>query len=80
MAQGFIPTACTGCFQTYSFWMDTLLSLDIGGRDGGPWTFPKAMCLTLFEEMDWWVDEGMGRGQGVETGIGSKMKTACFRL
>ena len=29
---GFIPTACTSIFGTYSLWMDTLLSLDIVGR------------------------------------------------
>ena len=43
IAPGFITTACSGFLETYSLWMDTLLNLDIVGRDFGP--SPKQCAL-----------------------------------
>ena len=32
VALGFVSTACTGFLGSYSIWMHTFLSLDVGGR------------------------------------------------
>ena len=61
MAQGFIPTACTGFVGTYSLWMDTLPTLDIvsSALDFPQSNVPFSFCG---------VDEGwggkLGRGNG----------------
>ena len=44
-APGFIPTTCTGSFETYSF----------RRTRWGLGSSPKAMCLTLF--VDWMGEE-----------------------
>ena len=51
VAPGFIPTACTGFFGTYSLWMDTFLSLDIVGR---ALNLAQSNVPFLFEE---WIGE-----------------------
>ena len=71
VAPGFIPTACTGFFNTYSLWVDTLLSLDIAERS---LDLPPEPCALPSLRGGW---DGLGRyldgmegGEGVGTWIG----------
>ena len=67
----FIPNACTGFLETYSLWMDTLLSLDIVGRG---LDLPQSNVLYFL----WGVDggevgeyvKGIRGEEGVGTWIG----------